>query len=181
MSRSEVAPGLFVGSKPSPGRHDDFDVVVLAAMEYQPPGHLFPGVEVIHVPLDDAPGRRMREDEIVDATNVASRVARRLRAGRKVLVTCQMGWNRSALIAALAMHDVYGIGADEIVARMRRARGMWALSNPNFVKLLRVVIDVKKTAAPRQFFPSSIRGQILDEIAREKRARGRGTYVRYGA
>jgi hypothetical protein len=39
------------------------------------------------------------------------------------------------------MHDVYGgMSADEIVTRVRRARGRWALSNPNFEKLLRVVV-----------------------------------------
>ena len=147
MSRgevSEVIRGLYVGSKPPPGKHDGVDAIVLAAMEYQPPAHLFPGTEVIHAPLDDAPGRHMREDEIEIATKAADRVARLLRSGRRVLSTCQMGLNRSSLVAALAMHDVYGMSADEIVAKLRRARGAWALSNPNFEKLLRVVIDVKK-------------------------------------
>ena len=147
MSRGEVSkviPGLYIGSKPSPGRHDGVDVIVLAAMEYQPPAQLFPGIEVIHAPLDDAPGRHMREDEIVIATKAADRVARLLRAGRRVLSSCQMGLNRSSLVAALAMHDVYGMSADEIVSRVRRARGRWALSNPHFEKLLRVVIDEKK-------------------------------------
>ena len=147
MSRSEVVPGLYVGSKPRPGKHDGIDVIVLAAMEYQPPAHLFPGTEVIHAPLDDAPGRRMREDEIAIATKVADRVARLLRTDRRVLVSCLMGLNRSSLIAALAMHDVYGMSADEIVSRLRRARGRWALSNPNFEKLLRAVIDVKTFGA----------------------------------
>jgi protein-tyrosine phosphatase len=149
MSRAdanEVAPGLFVGSKPPPGKHEGVDAIVLAAMEYQPPAHLFPGAEVIHAPLDDAPGRRMREDEIVIAANAAKRVAKLLRQGRRVLSSCQMGLNRSSLVAALAMQEVYGMSADEIVARLRRARGRWALSNPNFEKLLRVVIDVKKGA-----------------------------------
>jgi protein-tyrosine phosphatase len=144
MSRSEIVPGLYVGSKPAPGRHEGIDTIVLAAMEYQPPAELFPGAEVIHVPLDDAPGRPMREDEIVAATKAAERVARRLRAGRRVLVSCAMGLNRSALVAAIAMHEIYGLGADEIVARLRRARGRWSLSNPNFEKLLRVVIDVRR-------------------------------------
>ena len=145
MLRNEVAPGLFVGSKPSPGRHADIDAIVLAAMEYQPPAHLFPGTEVIHAPLDDAPGRHMREDEIAIATKTADRVARLLRSGRRVLCSCQMGLNRSSLVAALAMHEVYGMSADAIVTRLRRARGRWALSNPNFEKLLRAVIDVKKS------------------------------------
>ena len=144
MSRSEIVPNLFVGSKPSPGRHADVDTIVLAAMEYQPHADRFPGAEVIHVPLDDAPSRPMYEDEIAGAMKAAARVARRLRAGRRVLVTCQMGLNRSALIAVIAIHDVYGMGAAEIIARLRRARGSWAMSNPNFEKLLRTVIDVKK-------------------------------------
>ena len=147
MSRaevSEVAPGIYIGSKPPPGRHQGIDVIVLAAIEYQPPAHLFPGTEVIHAPLDDAPRRPMTRDEIAIATAAAKRVARLLRSGRRVLSTCQLGLNRSSLVAALAMHDVYGMSADEIVARVRRARGAWALSNPNFEKLLRVVIEVKK-------------------------------------
>jgi protein-tyrosine phosphatase len=143
MSRSEIIPKLFVGSKPAPGRHEGIDTIVLAAMEYQPPADLFPGVEVIYVPLDDAPNRPLREDEIADATKAGARVARRLRAGRRVLVTCQMGLNRSALIAALAMHEVYGMSADAIITRLRAARGAWSLSNPNFERLLRVVVDVR--------------------------------------
>lgn len=141
---SEIVPGLFVGSKPPPGRHEGIDVIVLGAMEYQPSAELFPGAEVIHVPLDDDPSRLMREDEIAAAMKVGSRVARRLRAGRRVLVTCAMGLNRSALIAAIAMHEVYGMKADEIIKRLRSARGMWALSNPNFEKLLRIVVDVRR-------------------------------------
>jgi protein-tyrosine phosphatase len=144
MSRSEVVRDLFVGSKPSPGRHEGIDVIVLAAEEIQSPAELFPGVEVIHAPLDDDPSRSLREDEIAIATKTASRVARRLRAGRRVLVTCAMGLNRSALIAALAMHEVYGMSADEIIARIRRVRGSWALSNPNFERLLRVAIEVRR-------------------------------------
>lgn len=136
---SKIVPGLYVGSKPPPGRHDGIDVIVLAAMEYQPPASLFSGAEVIYAPLDDAPTRPMRKDEIALATKTATRVVRRLRAGLSVLVTCQLGMNRSALIAALAMHEVHGMSADEIIAILRRARGTWALSNPNFERLIRVV------------------------------------------
>jgi hypothetical protein len=141
-AQNEVAPRLFVGSKPPAGRHACVDAIVLAAIEYQPPVNLFPGVEVIYAPLDDDPSRPMREDEIAIATKAAGRVARRLHAGKRVLVTCAAGLNRSALIAAIAMHDVFGMGADEIVARIRRARGEWALSNPNFERLVRVVVEV---------------------------------------
>jgi protein-tyrosine phosphatase len=143
MSQSQVAPRLFVGSKPAFGRHADVDVIVLMAMEYQPAADLFPGAEVLHAPLDDDPRRPMRADEIAAATTMAARVARRLRAGRRVLCSCMMGLNRSSLVAAIAMHAVYGMDAVEIVARLRQARGAWALSNPNFEQLVRVVIDVR--------------------------------------
>ena len=143
-AKSEVVPGLFIGPKPPIGQHACVDAIVLCAEEYQPRAESFPGVEVIHAPLDDAPGRLMRSSEISTATHAAGRVARRLRANRKVLVTCAMGLNRSSLVAALAMNDVWGMGAEEIIARIRQARGEWALSNPNFEKLLRVVIDVRR-------------------------------------
>lgn len=135
----EVAPKLFVGSRPPPGRYEDIDTIVLAAEEYQVPIVQFPGTEVLHAPLDDDPSRSLREDEIRMALRTADRVARRLRAGRRVLVTCAMGLNRSALVAGLAMLEVYGMKPDEIVSRIRKARGSWALSNPNFEKLIRVV------------------------------------------
>lgn len=146
MSRSEIVPGLFVGSRPSPGRHDDIDVIVLMAEEYQPPAELFPGVEVIHAPIDDDPSRPMRPDEIATAVRAGRRVARRLRAGKRVLSSCAMGLNRSSLVAALAMHEVYGMSADAIIRRIRAARGPWALSNPNFERLIRVVADVRSGA-----------------------------------
>lgn len=138
----ELVPGLYIGSAPAHGQHP-VDVIVLAAEEYQPHASRFPGVELIRVPLDDAPSRQMRPDEIAGAVRTGEAVARHLRARRRVLVTCALGLNRSALIAAIAMHDVHGMEADEIIARIRRARGRWALSNPNFEKLLRAVIDVK--------------------------------------
>lgn len=141
----EVAPRLYVGSKPPPIPYGQYDTIVLAAIEYQPPASWFEGTEVIHAPFDDAPTRRMYSNEIVTATNAAQLVARRLREGRRVLVTCAMGINRSALIAALAMHEVWGMSAEEILARIRRARSPWALSNGNFVQLLRAVIDAKRS------------------------------------
>ncbi len=55
-----------------------------------------------------------------------------------------MGLNRSAIIAAIAMHEIYGMSVDEIVRRIRRGRGPWALSNPNFEQLLRVVVDTHR-------------------------------------
>ena len=145
MAFDEVAPNLFVGSAPSPGAQAGFHVLVLAAEEYQPHASRFPGVEVIQAPFDDAPSWAMTAQEVAVAVGAARQVARHLRAGHRVLVTCALGLNRSALIAGLAMHEVYGMHPDDIVVRLRRARGPWALSNPNFESLLRAVVGERES------------------------------------
>lgn len=144
MSQNEVVPRLFLGAKPAPGQHTGIDAIVFAALEYQPSAELFPGTEVLHIPLVDDSSRPLREDEIVAVLRAADHVARWLREGRRVLSTCAMGLNRSAVIAALAMCEVYGMTSNEIVYRIRRARGPFALSNPNFEQLLRVVCDLRR-------------------------------------
>jgi protein-tyrosine phosphatase len=136
VDASAVAPGLFVGSRPAPGRYRWLHVLVLCAYEYQPASSDFPGLTVLHVPLDDDPTRVMHRQEIAAATSAARTVARYLGAGRTVLVTCHQGWNRSGLVAALAMLEAFGMDADEAIARIRAARGPNALSNPIFERLI---------------------------------------------
>jgi protein-tyrosine phosphatase len=132
---SLVAPGLFVGSRPTPGRYRWLHVLVLCAKEYQPSSSSFPGLTVLHVPLDDNP-LVMHREEVALAISAARTVARYLGAGRTVLASCHQGWNRSGLIAALAMREAFDMDADEAVARVRSARGPAALSNPLFEQLI---------------------------------------------
>jgi hypothetical protein len=141
-----VAPGLFVGSRPAPGHYRWIHAIVLCAKEYQPSIGAFPGVIVVRVLLDDDPSRPMRRDEVATAISGARSVARFLAAGQRVLVTCHQGWNRSGLVAALAMHQAFGLDADEVIERVRDARGPYALSNPNFENLIeRVTAKSAKT------------------------------------
>jgi protein-tyrosine phosphatase len=111
-------------------------VIVLCAQEYQPPSFAFPGVSVLHVPIDDDPKRPMYDHEVMLVTSNAKTVARYLHTGQRVLVTCAMGLNRSALVAALAMRRAYGMSAEETIGQIRAARSPLALSNRNFVQLL---------------------------------------------
>jgi hypothetical protein len=133
---SQVAPNLFIGSRPPPGYYRWLGVIVLCAREYQPPVWAFPNVTIVRAPLDDDPRRPMTDLEITTAVTNAGTVARYLIAGHRVLTSCHMGLNRSSLIAGLAMQRVFGMTADEVVERVREYRHPHALGNPRFVELL---------------------------------------------
>jgi protein-tyrosine phosphatase len=91
------------------------------------------GVEHVVLRLADAaidPATAARVDE------VAGRVADAVRDGRRVLVRCSGGLNRSGLVAASALVEL-GRTPDEAISLVREARGPWALTNPGFVAHLR--------------------------------------------
>lgn len=123
---SYLMPGgrLAQGSAPPVGVPLPFDVIVLAAMEYQPD---MPGFTVIHVPLDDGPPP-IHADR-VRIRGAARKVADHVRAGDRVLVTCWQGRNRSGVISGLAMRDL-GVPGPAAAARIRRTRN--GLTNPHF-------------------------------------------------
>lgn len=121
---------LAQGSAPPPSALLPFDTIVLAAMEYQPD---LPGYEVLRVPLDDGPPPGAETQKQI--RSAARDVARRVRAGRRVLVTCWQGRNRSGVIAGLALREL-GLPGDLAASRIRRIRN--GLHNPHF---LRLVVD----------------------------------------
>lgn len=137
MSKHDrVATRLWQGSTPDPVKsHHEFDAIVLCAEEFQPPR--FPRFKgsVIRAPFDDSPWPSSTERKI--AIRAAREVAKRLRKGQRVLVTCYMGWNRSGLVTALALKMATRMSADEIIRRIRAARGDSALSNKAFERIVR--------------------------------------------
>jgi protein-tyrosine phosphatase len=142
MSVSEIVPGLWVGSHPpkSPKLANHFDLLVLAAREYQPEATAFGKLKVLHAPLKDDRKEMPTEDK-VRAFHAATQVMRALDDKKKVLVTCWEGLNRSSLIAALALVRSGRMSRDEAIARIRSARTSRALSNPHFETLLGRVAD----------------------------------------
>lgn len=132
-----VAPRLFVGSRPRPGRYRWFNTVVLCAKEYQPPSYGFPGMTVIRIPLIDDPWHPLSDVDQALVTANARTIARYLQAGSCVLSTCWAGLNRSALVAAIAMQLAFDMDADEAIAQIRETRSPDALSNPQFEKFVR--------------------------------------------
>jgi protein-tyrosine phosphatase len=136
---SRVDGGLWVGSAPpiGPFVRTKFDCLVLAAAEYQVGPECFHGAEVVAVPLNDD-GSPMTAEERRDAAMAAGRVIGWLSGGKRVLVTCHMGLNRSGLVAALSMCcRPGGAGWEEAVEAVRAARGPRALRNPHFLSFLK--------------------------------------------
>lgn len=128
-----------------------FDVLVLCADEHQPPAGKFPGprkmyltsagyvvadakTKVLHCPMHDD-GLPMRPGESARAQAVAEQVAQALREGRRVLVTCQMGRNRSGFVSTLALHKITGQPCRDIIKHIRHKRP-GSLSNTYFVREL---------------------------------------------
>ena len=140
LDASPITRYLSVGGAPEPGFYGArFDVVVLVSKEYQPRTGDIQGVVVRRYPFDDSltPTRGDLRTAWEAATTVANDVMR----GRRVLVTCSMGRNRSALVAALALHMVTGMSGEramkEVQARRVDRLGVRALSNPAFRGFLR--------------------------------------------
>lgn len=130
-----VAPRLWMGAAPDPNReYSEFDVIVLCAGEVQPTFRAFKGT-VIRAPYSDSQRPTVTERKI--AIRAAREVSKRLRKGHRVLVTCVMGWNRSGLVCALALKMASRYQVDEIINRIRKARGSDALSNQAFERIVR--------------------------------------------
>ena len=88
---------------------------------------------ILRCPIDDAqPTPRERKV----AYQTAQAVADCLRSGRRVLVTCAAGLNRSGLVSAMALQFSTRLPLAVIVGLVRAARGDGALGNPHFVALL---------------------------------------------
>jgi protein-tyrosine phosphatase len=135
LDADRVAAEIWQGSLPPKGStvsDNGFDVLVLSARELQAPARHFPGVRVLHAPLnDDAPTLT----ELRTAFAAAKAVASAGRSGKKVLVTCAAGRNRSGLIVALSLM-MLGMKASQATSLVRAARGEHALSNQYFVREL---------------------------------------------
>lgn len=126
-----IAPKLWMGSRPSPAACKMFDVIVLAAEEHQPELNC----KTIRAPMDDG---RPTQQEVILALKAAKQVNHERSKGRRVLVSCYMGVNRSGLVTALAMM-LNGSSAKSAITRIRQARRapITPLSNPHFVALLK--------------------------------------------
>jgi protein-tyrosine phosphatase len=140
-----VLGGLWIGSAPpigwTVGQH--FDCLILSAMEYPPGPSCFPKVETLAVSMNDD-GTPMRKQEMAEAVRAAGKALAWLKAGKRVLVTCHAGLNRSGLICALVLCKGNGMTSERAVEAVRAARGPNALRNEWFLEFLSAYCSVRK-------------------------------------
>lgn len=133
LDASNIARRLWVGGKPPFDRDlPDFDVLVLCAQELQPERLAFHGT-VIRCPLPDA---ALSPAELERAVAASRSLAERLIAHDRVLVTCAMGINRSALVTSLALGRCTRMSAQTIITLIRTRRHSECLSNQHFCDIL---------------------------------------------
>lgn len=134
---TRLAGNLWIGGRPAPGTQG-FDVIVFVADQDLPEHQDFPGVKLELFPFDDA--EKLQRHEMQNAVRAARSVATHVRKGRRVLVACRMGRNRSAFVCGLALHILTGksgLECAEFVRERRRDRlGVQALSNEAFFNAL---------------------------------------------
>lgn len=135
IDANRVVPRVWIGSKPPRGTelHDaGFRALCLCAEEIQPRGFEFPGVLVVHAPMDDSLVTPELRDLAHEASDVLYRAWRR---GDRVLVTCAQGRNRSGLVTALLARRIYGLSGREARLLVQQKRRN-ALTNGSFSRYL---------------------------------------------
>lgn len=120
LDAHRIMPRLWQGADPPRGntlRRLGIDVLVLCALECQPPADHFPGIKVLHAPMDDI---RWVDRDLVLKTS--ARVAELHKRGARVLVCCHMGLNRSGIVSATTLWRLTGWPGQHCVEHVRDKR-----------------------------------------------------------
>lgn len=130
-----IVPGVAQGSYPQPlsEAFKHVDTIVFCAEEKQPRAtKLPPGKRVVRFGFDDDIYRPIPAEAGVLFHQMAHQLAREVASGRKVLITCAMGLNRSGLMTALTMMYCFRMSPSDVVKLIRARRSKDALMNPIF-------------------------------------------------
>ncbi|WP_026412623.1 protein-tyrosine phosphatase family protein [Actinomadura oligospora] len=143
----EIVPSLWMGGhfyRDAAGSRvpvvvgGEFDLVVsLYAREGHGPGG---GVEHRRVEVPDGP---LAAEQIAAVADAAESVARSVERGRRVLVRCHSGYNRSGLVVVHAL-TMLGYDTADAIFLVRYRRSKWALNNSLFVDYLNTGLDVAR-------------------------------------
>jgi len=131
LDANEIIPGLFQGSMLQGAAGPMFSMVVGCAAEIQPkfPEKLWDVRRVLLVPLYDTTFDPKWHPTLKE---VGAQIAAEIRRGGRVLVTCHLGINRSALVVGYALA---ALGYKSIVPLIKSGRPQ-SLTNWTFLKQL---------------------------------------------
>ncbi|WP_199742952.1 protein-tyrosine phosphatase family protein [Nocardia stercoris] len=143
----EIASGLWMGGHQRKGTGgglvpvlvgSEFDVVISL---YQQAGH-GPAPEVEHhvALMPDGPLTTRQIDRVRELAGIA---ATAIHGGRRVLVRCYAGYNRSGLVAGQTLIQL-GHTPKDAIDRIRARRSPWALHNRLFVDYLTSGLDLAR-------------------------------------
>lgn len=146
----EIVPSLSMGGHDRLGRDDEpyYAMTVRVADEFDLVISLYEragcgpadGVDHLYYSIPDG---RLSPEAAVDMEALADLAAEAVTAGRRVLVRCQAGLNRSGLVTALTLIRL-GYSAPAAIALIREKRSPDALFNQHFVVYLRTLRPVAR-------------------------------------
>jgi protein-tyrosine phosphatase len=138
----EVYPGLWIGGarwgNPPAGA---FDVVVSLTPAHEADVRIPKPAHHLRWPLHD-------EEQEVDPEQLArlvAQVVQWVRQGKRVLVRCFAGLNRSGLVVGCALAELTGLDGPTVIRALRNQRSPIVLINPSFARIVEAI-----PARPRQ-------------------------------
>jgi protein-tyrosine phosphatase len=139
-SYSIIQPDLAMGGAitDSSAAFEEFDILVLCAGEWQP--HVSLPEEdrekrVIRVPYDDSHSALI-PSVLKSLHKAAEELTEEHKRGKRILITCMAGRNRSGLLTALVLMKRFGFPAHDAIQTIKERRGDFALTNTTFTSYL---------------------------------------------
>jgi len=134
-----VQPNIAMGGAvlDSTALFEEFDIIVMCAGEWQPTLTLPEDrtKRVIRLPFDDT-YEALIPSVLRSLHLTANELVAQHKTGKRILITCMAGRNRSGILAGLVLMKRFGMSGDEAILVIRDARGPAALSNPSFSSYL---------------------------------------------
>lgn len=135
---TEIVPNLYVGNvRAAQQFHSAFDLIVNCTTHIPFYGPRDPARQ-IHLPVLDTPSESEKLYSLLRKSDALQRINAAIREGKRVLIHCHMGAQRSATVAAAYLLAYYRLTIDDAITAVRAARPI-ALIWVNFRRTLELV------------------------------------------
>ncbi len=133
---SEIFVNLWQGSRPWIPEEivkREFNTIVFCENDHQPEQEEFPGMKILRCPLVDDYEIDLTKEEISLINSTADEVVKDVNDGKKILIVCYAGLNRSGLVMGVTLNKYLKFSGVKCANMIRNARNKYALHNPIFV------------------------------------------------